>query len=404
MSSLDEAERRLNQLRAQAALQGAAAEAPAHAASPSGRAWAAPRAGDSPSRAAGLDPSDPDFLARLAELKAQHARNLRELERQLARASVRSPRGGTSASLSTAVASASRPRSASSGRARGGDLFGGADGALAQEAVRDNAHLAERARELDELLAGVRPRRVVNTSRLDAAYRRLRERPRSAPSQRPRARATVPEPFSFEGRDEARRRTRDQQRRARLSAEREEEEEILVRPFKAAPVPPSTVENRYERMVAEQRARRAQVAVERKQVLERDLKPFSFDSRPPVPRRRPRVKSADELAREHKFKAKPVPAAVSQRVYEQLQRDEAMRKERVSRAAHELLAQASLPPRMELHEKVGKVNRVSKVSPAPRGARARRTRATRAAGRARARGLTRARHTRARAPPRSRGS
>jgi len=140
---------------------------------------------------------------------------------------------------------------------------------------------------------------------------------------------------------------------------RQSQHQVHYQPFKAKPVPVSTVEPRFEQMMEKAQARREQIVSERRKNLREQEKPFSFQTRPPVPRRRPRVKTRDEEALEYKFKAAPVPPAVSMRIYEQMQRDEAVRRERVNRVAQEKLAAASLPPRMELYDKMGKVNAVA---------------------------------------------
>lgn len=328
---LGEVERRLRALRTQAGEMQNALDMPLRALSPpsGGAAWAAPRSPGTP--IAGLDPNAPDFLSRLADLKAQHARNLRELELQL-------QRGGRDTRAHRPVAP--RPRSAG---ARERPHF-------------DAADASRRAAELDELIAATRARRGLDTSRLDAARQRWQHRPHSAPHRRPRPRTTVPQPFEFEGRDaEQRRLSRERAARERRHSEGEEH----YQPFKAQPVPISTVEPRYERMVARAERRREEIVAERRANLQAGAKPFSFHDRPPVPRRRPPAKTADELALKHTFRAKPVPPFVSMRVYEQMQHDGALRKERISRAAHELLAHASLPPRMELYRQMGKVNKVA---------------------------------------------
>jgi hypothetical protein len=316
---LSAVESQLHALRVQAGAMEYAIEP----ASPARNSFAAPRSPRSP-LAAGLDPTAPDFLSRLADLKAQHARNLRELELQLQRGSgVLTPRPGTGRPP-VRPQSARRPSSASP---------------------------AARAAELDELLADVRARRGVDTSRLDSAREQYHARPQSAPHQRPaRPRSTVPRPFDFESRDEARRKAHADEM-ARLRRRRSEGEQHF-RPFKAQPVPLSTIEPRYEQMVQRADHRRKQIVAERRDNLEKNGKPFSFQTRPPVPRN-------DELQLEHKFTAKPVPEFVSMRVYENMQNDEAQRKERVSRAAAEKLARASLPPRMELYAQMGKVNKVT---------------------------------------------
>lgn len=352
-SGVGELERRLAALRSQAdQMEHAVGLHPSSP--PSTRAWAAPPSPGSPPTAAGLDPNAPDFLARLAELKAQHARNLRELELQLQRGGGRgfgahSPRSPRSPAPTPSV----RPHSAREQRARPD----------ADEAV-------QRAAELDELLAAARARRPIDTSRLDAARQRWQQRPRSAPPRRPHPRTTVPQPFAFEQRDAERRRelaratSAQRQRRHSEGAATEH-----YQPFKAQPVPVSTVEPRYERMVARAEQRREQVAAERRKSLEAGAAPFAFLSRPPVPRRRPPVQTQEDLALQHKFKAKPVPANVSMRVYEQMQHEQALRKERVSRQAQEKLAAAALPPRMERHQQMAKVNKVAtavRCIPGPR--------------------------------------
>ncbi|KAJ1630518.1 hypothetical protein T492DRAFT_83408 [Pavlovales sp. CCMP2436] len=304
---LTEVERRLLALRNQAGQMQYALDMPARAVSPPRQdAWAAARSPGPPT--GGLDPSAPDFLNRLADLKEQHARNLRELEMQL-----RAGAGVLSRSPAAAVRPAAvRPRSAGAARALASSLL-------------DEAGRVERAAELDELIASVRARRGVDTSRLDAARQRFHHRPRSAPHRRPPTpRATVPQPFAFERRDEARRRAAMRERTTR-QRRHSEGEAAHYRPFKAQPVPVSTVEPRYEYMVTQAEQRRTQIATECRQNLETAVKPFSFLERPPIPRRRAPVKTTEEVALEHKFKAKVVPPFVSMRVYEQMQHDDAVR-------------------------------------------------------------------------------
>lgn len=335
LGDLGEVERRLRALRTEADVMQVALDAPHRPSSPhSTRTWASPRSPGSPvAAAAGLDPNAPDFLARLADLKAQHERNLRELEQQLQRGG-HSPR---------ARAPAPRPRSAAARPHT----------ARERPALSAGEALA-RASEIDALIASTRARRGADTSRLDAARQRWQQRPSSAPPRRPRPRATVPQPFKFEERD-AEKRRKSAGRLAQRSAASSESEGY--EPFRAHPVPLSTIEPRYERMVERAERRREQIVAERRETLAATTVPFSFHARPPVPRRRPPVKSSDELALEHTFKAKPVPAAVTARVYDQMQHEAALRKEKVAREAAEKLAAASLPPRMERHQQMAKATR-----------------------------------------------
>lgn len=153
----------------------------------------------------------------------------------------------------------------------------------------------------------------------------------------------------------ARRRFEEEKRRL-------EEEETAMRRwrFRAKPVPRSTREALYDKVVSQAATRRRLHHEARLEELESTMKPFermeAGDRRrqEEQERRRREREEAEErqLRQAARFRANPVPVTTREPDEESQAREErdAMRAERVTHRALNLLSSAALPPRMELRK------------------------------------------------------
>lgn len=167
--------------------------------------------------------------------------------------------------------------------------------------------------------------------------------------------ATVPKPPSFLARDANRPKTIAEQRLEQdLAIEAELEAAELKKQFRAAPIPRSTTEPRYQRMLEREEARRERNKAQRKTALVETERPFSFYLRDKEAKRYEGETEAERAKRrankfQRPFKAKEIPAAVREARLPAMEAEAARRREEAKAAAAAALAESKLPERMAMH-------------------------------------------------------
>lgn len=167
--------------------------------------------------------------------------------------------------------------------------------------------------------------------------------------------ATVPKPPSFLARDANRPKTIAEQRLEQdLAIEAELEAAELKKQFRAAPIPRSTTEPRYQRMLEREEARRERNKARRKTALVETERPFSFYLRDKEAKRYEGETEAERAKRrankfQRPFKAKEIPAAVREARLPVMEAEVARRREEARAAAAAALAESKLPERMAMH-------------------------------------------------------
>ena len=152
---------------------------------------------------------------------------------------------------------------------------------------------------------------------------------------------TIPKPFNFD--------ERDKQKKKKIAVPLESPHEENYEPFRANPIPVSTLLPKYEMIVAKNEARRLEVKQTSYAVTKAREKPFSFYEKD-KDKYLNRMNADDKSKIQGKqFKANPLPPHVSVQLYEQMVRErETKRDERIKKHAEESLAKSKLPPRMEM--------------------------------------------------------
>ena len=167
--------------------------------------------------------------------------------------------------------------------------------------------------------------------------------------------ATVPKPPSFLARNANRPKTIAEQRLEQdLAIEAELEAAELKKQFRAAPIPRSTTEPRYQRMLEREEARRERNKAQRKTALVETERPFSFYLRDKEAKRYEGETEAERAKRrankfQRPFKAKEIPAAVREARLPAMEAEAARRREEAKAAAAAALAESKLPERMAMH-------------------------------------------------------
>ena len=126
-----------------------------------------------------------------------------------------------------------------------------------------------------------------------------------------------------------------------------EDAEYNVR-FKAKPIPKSTTEPKYQRLMHKEDSRREEVRKSSVALTKVNERPFSFYERD----KSRTTKFKEDFRTEQKpFKTNPVPWFCSVELYnEKRDKEEHIRREKISKRAQENLALSKLPPRMEKHK------------------------------------------------------
>ena len=169
------------------------------------------------------------------------------------------------------------------------------------------------------------------------------------PANDPKSNVTVPEPFEFDIRDKVKEKSiREAKFEEYLKQLKLEEEKHLNYRYRAKPVPSDVVVPKYESIMAAQETKRLEVKRNSIELTKSREKPFSFYERD-----KNKTKPEPELFVQTPFKANPIPWKSTVPLYQKMVTEEkAQREERISKAAQEKLRKASLPPRMEMHQKV----------------------------------------------------
>ena len=167
--------------------------------------------------------------------------------------------------------------------------------------------------------------------------------------------ATVPRPPSFLSRDASRAKTIAEQRlEQELAVEAALEEAELRKRVAPKPVPRSTHEPRFARMVETEAARRERNRETRKQALVETERPFSFyvrdkkkaDEADPKSRSEAALKARRANKFQRRFVAKAVPKAVKELRLPSMEAEAARRKEEARIAAEIALKESKMPERM----------------------------------------------------------
>ena len=171
------------------------------------------------------------------------------------------------------------------------------------------------------------------------------------------ATTTTPRPFSFEVRESRRVKSISETRLEQdLAIEAEIHQAEMARPFRANPLPRSTVEPRYQRMLEREEMRRDERRASRRAALLESERPFTFHHRAEEVRRYTAETADDRAARrankfQRTFKAKEVPRDVATPKLAEMQERDRRRKEEARAAAVAKLAEARLPERMEMWDR-----------------------------------------------------
>ena len=166
--------------------------------------------------------------------------------------------------------------------------------------------------------------------------------------------ATVPNPPSFLSRDASRAKTIAEQRLEQdLAIEAALEEAELKKRFVPKPVPKSTAEPRFTRMLETERLRRERNRETRKQALVETERPFSFYVRDKAkasekgdPANAEALKARRANKFQRKFVAKAIPKAVKELRLPSMEAEAARRKEEARIAAEIALKESKMPERM----------------------------------------------------------
>ena len=166
--------------------------------------------------------------------------------------------------------------------------------------------------------------------------------------------ATVPNPPSFLSRDASRAKTIAEQRLEHdLAVEAALEEAELKKRFVPKPVPKSTAEPRFTKMLETERLRRERLRETRKQALVETERPFSFYVRDKAkasekgdPASADALKARRANKFQRKFVAKAIPKAVKELRLPSMEAEAARRKEEARIAAEIALKESQMPERM----------------------------------------------------------
>lgn len=134
--------------------------------------------------------------------------------------------------------------------------------------------------------------------------------------------------------------------------------------FRAKPIPKSTTEPRFQRIMEDNEKRRAEVKQRSIAMTKANEKPFSFYERDMKKLNQPPVYDPEFDVMNYKpFKANPVPGHAKLEMFDyMMKKDKKEREERVKKNAELSLAQSSLPPRMAMYAKANAINDVQKRS------------------------------------------
>jgi len=132
-----------------------------------------------------------------------------------------------------------------------------------------------------------------------------------------------------------------------------EDEYEMSKQFRAKPVPKSTTEPRFQKIMDANEKRRKEVKQKSIALTKQNEKPFSFYERDMRKLYQPAVYDPEyDVMNYEPFKANPVPGHAKVQMYQYMvNKEEKERKTRVQRNAELSLAQSSLPPRMAMYEK-----------------------------------------------------
>ena len=143
-----------------------------------------------------------------------------------------------------------------------------------------------------------------------------------------------------------------------------EDEYEMSRQFRAQPVPKSTIEPRYHKIIEANEKRRQEVKQKSIILTKQTEKPFSFYERDMRKLHQPPVYDPEyDVMSYQPFKANPVPRHAKNQTLEYLmKKDKKERDLRIKKNAELALQQSSLPPRMAMYEKQRETKEIQKRS------------------------------------------
>jgi hypothetical protein len=143
-----------------------------------------------------------------------------------------------------------------------------------------------------------------------------------------------------------------------------EDEYEMSQQFRAKPIPKSTLEPRFQRIMDTNERRRQDVKMRSIALTKANERPFTFYEREMKKLNQPPVYDPEFDVMNYKpFKANPVPGHAKLEMFEyMMKKDQKEREERIKRNAELALTQSRLPPRMAMYEAANKINGEQKRS------------------------------------------
>lgn len=143
-----------------------------------------------------------------------------------------------------------------------------------------------------------------------------------------------------------------------------EDEYEMSKQFRAKPVPKSTLEPRFQQINEANERRRQEVKQRSIALTKQNERPFSFYERDMQKVNGPPAYDPEyDVMNFEPFKANPVPGHAKICMFEYMtKKDKKEREQRVKRNAELALAQASLPPRMAMYEKMRETDEIKQRS------------------------------------------
>ena len=171
-------------------------------------------------------------------------------------------------------------------------------------------------------------------------------------------RITIPEAYGFMKRDKKKGKSiREKKLEEMIKYNDLEDEYEMSQQFRAKPIPKSTLEPRYKKIMEANERRRQEVKQRSIALTKANEKPFSFYERDLRKLHQPPMYDPEYDVMNYKpFKANPVPGHAKLEMLTYVKnKQEKEREERIKRNAELSLAQSSLPPRMAMYEEANKI-------------------------------------------------
>lgn len=178
-------------------------------------------------------------------------------------------------------------------------------------------------------------------------------------------RITIPDAPNFEKRAKSKNQSiRERKLQEMIKYNDLEDEYEMSKQFRAKPVPKSTTEPRFQRIMEANEKRRQDVKQKSIALTKQNEKPFSFYERELQKMYQPPAYDPEyDVMNYEPFKANPVPGHAKICMYEYMTKKQQKERDiRVKKNAELALAQASLPPRMAMYERMRETDEMKKRS------------------------------------------